>query len=446
MRPVHGKPDQYLLFDNGNHRKPYFSRAIEYKLDTNTGTAEKVWEFRHQPDRYSSQYGSAQRLSGGNTLINWSSWPPLHATEVDAGGKTVLSLRSGDFSSERVHRFNWSGKADRPYLLAESSESGINLIFHQFGSQNILRFNIYGDTLPAPDQLLGQTSSNTMFFSDLKSLKNWYFRITSENQFGQESDFSNEERVFVKIVEAGKNKVLNGDFSQGISYWTLSTSEQASAQVKVSADGLCSVSINQPGTSTNQIRLEQKNIELINGKRYLLEFEAKADSLRLMDVRLHGPFSSSDYSQTGLVRLNTTVKHYSFEFEMKRASDSNVSLAFLLGEESPGVHFDNILLKSIDPARLQKSQQKAEAFKLFQNYPNPFNPSTSIRFSLPFDSHVRLTVFDLKGRRLKTLIDERKKPGTHAVMFEAEEYASGLYLYRLETEHYSATRKLTVLK
>src|SRR5690606_28847752 len=68
---------------------------------------------------------------------------------------------------------------------------------------------------------------------------------------------------------------------------------------------------------------------------------------------------------------------------------------------------------------------------LAQSYPNPFNPRTTIEFVLPEAVDVRLEVFDLVGRSIRLLIDERRDAGVHRVDFEASELASGVYLYRL---------------
>ncbi len=88
-----------------------------------------------------------------------------------------------------------------------------------------------------------------------------------------------------------------------------------------------------------------------------------------------------------------------------------------------------------------------ESFTLEQNYPNPFNPETTIRFALPKPEAVRLTVYDLLGREVATLIDgQMLSAGTHAVSFEANGLASGLYLYRIEAGSFLQTRQMTLLK
>jgi hypothetical protein len=85
-------------------------------------------------------------------------------------------------------------------------------------------------------------------------------------------------------------------------------------------------------------------------------------------------------------------------------------------------------------------------FALEQNYPNPFNPSTQIRFALPIDSKVRLTVYDMLGREVAVLVDDVRPAGRHAVSLDAARLASGIYLYRLEAGTTTFTRKMTLIK
>ena len=85
-------------------------------------------------------------------------------------------------------------------------------------------------------------------------------------------------------------------------------------------------------------------------------------------------------------------------------------------------------------------------FVLYQNHPNPFNPSTVISFELGVSSNVSLKVFDLLGREVETLVQEKMNPGEHEVRFDATRFASGIYFYRLKAEGFTATKKLLLLK
>jgi len=85
-------------------------------------------------------------------------------------------------------------------------------------------------------------------------------------------------------------------------------------------------------------------------------------------------------------------------------------------------------------------------FVLNQNYPNPFNPSTTIRYELPGPSDVRLSVYDLLGREVSVLVNERGEAGAHEVELNASGLSSGVYFYRIHAGPFVQTRTLSLVK
>jgi hypothetical protein len=85
-------------------------------------------------------------------------------------------------------------------------------------------------------------------------------------------------------------------------------------------------------------------------------------------------------------------------------------------------------------------------FVLDQNYPNPFNPVTKIRFTIVDRQLTIVSVYDLLGREVATLVNEVKDPGTYEVVFDASGLASGVYLYRLTAGDYVQARRLVLLR
>jgi hypothetical protein len=85
-------------------------------------------------------------------------------------------------------------------------------------------------------------------------------------------------------------------------------------------------------------------------------------------------------------------------------------------------------------------------YLLHQNFPNPFNPSTNISFSIPTRSFVSLKVFDLIGREVATVVSEEMSAGSHIKQWNAKNYPSGIYFYRLQAGSFTETKKLLLLK
>lgn len=86
------------------------------------------------------------------------------------------------------------------------------------------------------------------------------------------------------------------------------------------------------------------------------------------------------------------------------------------------------------------------SYSLRQNYPNPFNPATNIRFGLPKSGKVKLVVFDITGRIVKTLVNKEMAAGNYAVDFNASSLSSGVYFYRIEAGEFTATKKMLLVK
>jgi hypothetical protein len=103
-------------------------------------------------------------------------------------------------------------------------------------------------------------------------------------------------------------------------------------------------------------------------------------------------------------------------------------------------NFEIRVSKAIEPEIIPSE------FALQQNYPNPFNPTTQIRFSLAEASTVRLQLFDVLGREIKTLASGEYQSGSYMLTLDASALPSGIYIYRLQAGNFTAARKLVLLK
>jgi hypothetical protein len=86
------------------------------------------------------------------------------------------------------------------------------------------------------------------------------------------------------------------------------------------------------------------------------------------------------------------------------------------------------------------------SFELAQNYPNPFNPTTQISYSIPTSGIVSIAVYNVLGQKVATLVDGQEDAGVHVVEFDGSSLASGMYFYRIDTQNFSETKKMVMLK
>ena len=92
-----------------------------------------------------------------------------------------------------------------------------------------------------------------------------------------------------------------------------------------------------------------------------------------------------------------------------------------------------------------------EQFSLHQNYPNPFNPVTTIRYDLPENGHINITIYDMLGREVKTLVNQTQDAGYRSVIWDAtndygKPVSAGIYLYQIQAGEYMQTKKMVLLK
>ena len=120
-------------------------------------------------------------------------------------------------------------------------------------------------------------------------------------------------------------------------------------------------------------------------------------------------------------------------------------------ERAVANHLGIFVLSDTDPGDDDEGSSKSVApvpggFSLSQNNPNPFNPSTAIAYELPKRSQVRLTIYNVHGQRIATLVDREQSAGYHTVMWDAAGMSAGVYLCRMEAGDYHAVRKMLLVR
>jgi hypothetical protein len=128
----------------------------------------------------------------------------------------------------------------------------------------------------------------------------------------------------------------------------------------------------------------------------------------------------------------------------------------LTGKEIGGsVEHDVVIFLDVQEATdvddLADNPNAPKSFALFQNHPNPFNPETNISFALPVRTYASLIVYNIEGKKVRTLVSREMDVGTHTVHWNGRDeagnpVASGIYFYRLKTRDFDQTQKMVLMK
>jgi hypothetical protein len=268
---------------------------------------------------------------------------------------------------------------------------------------------------------------------------------------------------------SGDNLVTNGDFESGQASWMFYTNGSGSFDVSgPSAEGSNAAHLTLNSLGSN-MQLFQYNVSLEANTVYRLSFSAYSTGGHDMNVSVqkHG----SPYTSYGLsfqqVNLGSGWADYTLEFTSANfsgtVSDARVMFWFVNYASTGDVyHIDNVVLTAASSTTQENNEAGADdqneimsgveapslpqTVELFQNYPNPFNPSTEIRFVLPFDGRVKLTVYNVLGEVVQELLNTSKSVGYHQVTWNAINVPAGVYIYRLDVIASDNSQSFTDIK
>jgi hypothetical protein len=136
---------------------------------------------------------------------------------------------------------------------------------------------------------------------------------------------------------------------------------------------------------------------------------------------------------------SNSPKEYSFTDDLTLTPNLTHTLYYRLKQIDTDGKFEYSKVIEVDLGSPKK-------FELSQNYPNPFNPTTTISFSLPQSGNVKLTVYNLLGEQVAELVNGFKEAGIHTINFNAENFNSGLYIYKIEANGIVQSKKMTLVK
>jgi Secretion system C-terminal sorting domain/FG-GAP-like repeat len=165
-----------------------------------------------------------------------------------------------------------------------------------------------------------------------------------------------------------------------------------------------------------------------------------------------------EYKGTGNLADSTSYDWSIFYEDTQGAADlRNIAIDDLDGDNKMDVLVTNLdvestsdaiitIIESENALAVKDKSKVVTTYALHQNYPNPFNPATKIAFDLPKSEQVTLTVYNLLGRKVDTLVDQRLAPGAYQITFDAAKLPSGIYYYTIQAGEFKTTKKMVLAK
>ena len=402
------------IYDNGNYKHPKYSRMVEYQLDELNMTATLTWEYRDSLFNYSPWMGNVQRLQNENIIGAWNMTDfPTTIIEVGQDCTKTFELSIEEYFDDnnnkrgvwiyRAFRFDWEGTADKPYLWENTYDNSFELNFVQFGENNVIQYYIYHGLSQNMMSKIDSTTNNSYQISNINLGVTNFFQVSSHNFPDIESSLSNVisctclspvQEIYMYTDSLDFGEVAIGD----------------------------STILDMPIFNLGNTQLEIDDI-ILDAPFYININDGSLGAGENLDVQVRFvPVATGEYS--GIVTI------YS--------NDND--------EEEVTVQLTGIAVElSVD------GHQIPDKFTLHQNHPNPFNPVTTLRYDLPEDTMVNITIYDMMGRVVRTMVNTQQNTGFKSVRWNAtndvgSSVSAGLYLYMIQAGDFRQTKKMVLLK
>ena len=343
--------------------------------------------------------------------------------------------------------------------LPTDGESGTStsLQFSWSSVANAVSYRIQIDRTPdftTPIVDLNDVTATTIEATGLATNTRYYWRVaaTSTKGTGPWSLIATLI-TFTPPTSLEGNAVSNGDFTRGIADWNFFTNGVGTFTVgtpgfrkKTSAK----VYITQTGSN---VQLYQRNLVMSPDSMYRLSFTAFSTTGNDMEVSVHrGLWPFTDYGLNAEhIQLTTGWNVYVYEFKPQNFSGmvNDVRLRFSFDKYAVAgdvYSLDNVRFQAINALTPPPPETLPVDYSLEANFPNPFNPTTTIRYSIPTNTFVKLEVYNILGQHVLSLVNGFQPVGTYNLSVDLSGYASGVYFYTLQADAFRQTRKLLLVK
>ena len=282
----------------------------------------------------------------------------------------------------------------------------------------------------------------------------WYaLSAKAKDDTGNEA-FSDTVLIRVGSVADG-DLCINGEFNCALSPWRLDQYENAKATIEIIPDlgmgGDASgvhIAIQDIGNQTWGVQLMQP-FKLKKDHTYEVYFTAQAEAPKAIQVTFSMDYEPWDTHWYTDVTVDALADYGPYVFDCP-LDDPKVMFKFVIGGNLIWMDLDAVKIIDKNWTGVEEEPARISGYSLEPNYPNPFNPQTTIAYTLPKSGRVRLSVFDARGNTLVSW-SENRSAGTHRIQWDGRNdrgmsVPSGVYVYRIEIEDFTSSRKMLLVR
>ncbi|MBK7104690.1 MAG: T9SS type A sorting domain-containing protein [Ignavibacteriae bacterium] len=370
----------------------------------------------------------------------------------------VYNLEKGNLKNKLSNRF------DRDFKFSESTNSNVKSIINpnsSFEKPNTILGDDYlylDDGDASSDSFIGFGDdgfggSAKFTWMNKFTLSGYNFEMDSF-EFYMRTEGVSTNPIYLEILDGDFNTLDFGELDLSLSsagMWykinltpTISFNDGESFYILISSDNdiFYPAGTDYDGVSTNNSYYYNEDNQTFVNINSISGFENGAFLIR--------PFGTlGTGTNTDLVTVNPSsgsIQPNSSQTITLTLNAQNLNVGNYTGQVSISTNGGNFTIPIDYLVDVIQTSTIPTEYNLAQNYPNPFNPSTQIEFSLPQKSNVTLKIFDALGKEIANLINGTKSAGKYQVSFNAINLSSGIYFYRLETDKFTETRKMLLIK
>jgi len=322
---------------------------------------------------------------------------------------------AGNMSLDLVAYYPFNGNAeDESDNENDGTIFGASLTTDRFGNENSAYFfdgvNDYIN-IGSDQTLLITADVSISVWIEMESVPTWFGPVVARGEYGETEDVNNVFNVHVLNVSGNAYARHSHEHADGINTDVISTRRLGAGR----------------WTHVGVVRNS-------SSKTYRFYINGLPESDIPYDTNPTGGWNAVGYIGWAPWGI-TTYFHGAID-------DIRIYSRARTDTEMMDLYLENGWIVDVD----DEKTDVPEAFALMQNYPNPFNPETTIRFHVPTQTHVTLTVYDALGEEVALLVNEKLPPGIHETRFLSSHLSSGVYFCHIKAEGFSTTRKLLLMK